>query len=216
MGIVRLFLDETYPRDGGAELLAVAGIAVFKSQWRRYIEEWRSFAGLGERRRLEAVREFVRARRFRAVIVGSRLDLLDARPQSTDDYIDVGRLSRRDRVWVQTIGSAVALLTRSVLKSGWNVARFDVFYDPKSLAKAHKELVEVSVPKVVERQSSLLAKRPVTVGKIEAVTKGAKVGHNEFSEGTELAHWIARLPNYYGQGEFPANIEFFDVSQSFT
>lgn len=216
MGNVRLFLDETCPKDGGAELLAVAAVAVFKSQWHSYLGEWRSFAGLGERRRLEAVREFVRTRRFRAVIVGSRLDVLGASPQSTDDYIDVGRLSRRDRIWVQTMGSAVVLLTRSVLENGWNAARFDVFYDPKSLAKAHKELVEVSVPKVVERQLSLQAKRAVTVGKTEAVTKGAKGGYNELAEGTELAHWIAKLPNYYGQGELPANIEFFDVSHSFT
>lgn len=214
MGHVRLFFDETYPKEGSSELVAVAAVAVFKSQWPRYIQELRPLTGLGDKRRLDAIREFIATRRLQCVVAGTRLDLVGASPKSRDEYSDVS-LSRRDRIWVQTMGSAAALLTRRVLEIGWNVARFDLFYDPKSLAKEHRDLVQSSLRKVMEKQTTLLAKRPVTIGKIKEVPKAVNGNYNELSEGTGLAHWIAKLPHEYAGARLPSNIEIYDVAKYF-
>ncbi len=208
MGHVRLFFDETYPNEGSSELVAVAAVAVFKSQWPQYIQELRPLIRLRGKRRLDAIREFIATRRLQCVIAGTRLDLVGATPKSRDEYLDVS-LSRRDRIWVQTVGSAAALITRRVLESGWSVAQFDLFHDPKSLAKEHQDLIQ-SLRKVIAKEATLLAKRPVTIGKIQVVPKAVKGNYNELAEGTELAHWVAKLPHEFGE-RLPSNIEMRDV-----
>jgi hypothetical protein len=213
---VQIFLDETYPKKGNAELVAVAAVASPKSSWPRYAEELRAMATLGERRRLAAIRDFVADRGLLAVIAGTRLDLVGATPKSRDEFLDVGSLSRRDMIWVQTLGSAAALLTRKVLEGGWRVDQFNLFYDPKTLAKEHQELVEGSIPKVIEKECTILAQYPVSVGTIQAIPKTEKGVHNDLSEGTQLAHWIAKLPNRYTGNVLLPTIEVCDVQHYFT
>jgi hypothetical protein len=53
-----IFLDETYPKEARAEAVAVAAVAVFESQWPSLIVELRRIAGLGSKRRFNAIREF--------------------------------------------------------------------------------------------------------------------------------------------------------------
>lgn len=213
MGHVLIFLDETYPAQGSAELVAVGAVACFTSRWHRYAAELRALAGLRSARKLQAIREFVGSRRLRAVIAGSRLDLVGATQGRRDVFPDLGSLSRRDSVWAQTMGSASAIMIRRLLENRWRVQTFDLYYDPKSLSPQHREQIHSSLQRVLSERTSQIAGRQLTVRAIHEVPKPSPGQGSDITWGTWLAHWIARLPYKYAGSTLPANIEVFEVTR---
>jgi hypothetical protein len=150
----------------------------------------------------------------RAVIGVARLDVEGTSPRS-DEYSDIGSRSRRDRIWVQTMSCSVACLTRRCWEEGWFFDRLNLFYDPKSLAGEHQGLVDYSLPGVLVEQLTKMAGRPVSVGTIQAVPKPVGSDYDELTEGTELAHWVAKLPERFAGRDLGPNIEIVDSAVYF-
>jgi hypothetical protein len=211
MGRILVFLDETYPAKGDAEILAVAAVGVFRSHWHRYAGQLPILAGVRAARKLETIRGFVADRRMLAVIAGTRLDFVNARARHRDTFTDVGPVSRRNSVWAQTMGKATAIILRRVVEMGWRVQTCDILYDPKSLTQRHREQVHRSLRRILQKFASRLACSDVTIGTIREIKKD--VGESELGWGTWLAHWVAKLPHKYAGPTMPSNVEVYDVTK---
>lgn len=221
MSTLQIFLDETYPATSGAELIAIAGVGAFKSQWRRFAADLERVAGVRTSRKLATVRSFVEERRIRAVIAGARLDRLGAAPGVVDSFSDLPEISRRDNVWSQVMGYGASLVLRRALESGWKVGVAEIFYDSKTLAFEHRQVVHKLLARVVSDQATRLTRRrseirsqQVLVRRVGPVSK-PKSGcqSTPLQWGTWLAHWVGRLPDAYAGDTMPANVEVYDVEE---
>ena len=220
MGSILIFVDETYIENPPAELLAVAAVAVFESNWSLQVADLLNIASVRRSRKLQAVRDFVGQGRLRAVIAGARLDELGARPGLRDTFSDTGLMSRRDNVWIQLMGYATNLLLRRVLENGWLVSAAALHYDSKSLAKSHRETAHATLIRVVERESRRLTKRMtglrrevIRVRHVGPVPKPAQqAASSNLQWGTWLAHWVAKLPHRYVATSLPSNVEVYDLA----
>lgn len=221
MSILQIFLDETYPATDSAELLALAGVGAFKSQWRLFATDLERIASVRASRKLATVRSFVAERRIRAVIAGARLDRLGAAPGVVDSFSDLPEISRRNNVWSQVMGYSAALVLRRALESGWKVGVTDIFYDSKTLSSEHRRIVHELLARIVSDQASRLTRQrrgiraqQVLVRHVGPVSK-PKSGCQSTPQqwGTWLAHWVARLPDLYFGDTMPANVEVYDVEE---
>jgi hypothetical protein len=215
MNKVLILLDETYPREAHAEVLAVAAVAAPEGEWDGYARELSAMAST-RGGRSKRICEFVAARAIRAAIAGLRLDLIGAIPGSRDEYTDVGDLSARDRAWVDMAGQATNIVALRVLEAGWAANSFYIYYDPKSLAREHRSLTATSLPQVLAREATDFVRRTrgsssqaIVVPLPREVQKPRKDHATPLTWGTWLAHEVAKLPHNFFGDALPPNIEVY-------
>ena len=220
MGSLQIFLDETYVKQPPAEILAVASVGAFKTQWPRYAKELCQLSGLRASRKLEAVHDFVASRNLRGVIAGARLDSLGAASGVRDSFSGMGLIARRDNVWSQVMEYSAAQLLKRVLENGWLIGTVEALYDSKALSPSHRQVAHEAFRRAVAREATRFTRRQktirsqvITIAHVGPVAKPARLAQSSSTQwGIWLAHWVAKLPHTYAGPSMPPNVEVYDVA----
>lgn len=195
------FVDERLEYPPGLTRI-IAGCCVFaRKRWMAFHQKAASVGGVGSRRRLPAIHDFLNTMGGIAVLVFADIPSDLCARGETDRTDDIPRMARTDNLWAQVVLSVVTSAVARIHSSGVPLGSIDLYFDRKDLKAAHRiqfeNIIRQTIPEI-SMQSAVEYPQIFTPSPyefrfdtIEAINKpDCWSAFNAFQQGTHLAHHL--------------------------
>jgi hypothetical protein len=185
-----LFVDEKIEELSNHRRFIVCCAAFYQSRWGSAWAEIRKIGQLRKKRRLEKIIRLLEETAGLALLGYADIPLSMIPSGEIDGTDDVPQMTRSDNIWSQCVLFAVAGMLARLCRYRWHFSKAQLFYDPKSLKREHRDAFNGFLRKEVPLIARMHTGREIQFQRIEEVPKQKSSVGDALRSGIAVSHHL--------------------------